>query len=626
MQKKSDKITFKEALTIHFECMKELNKKSPNIFLSAALSSAMTAIFPFLTIFFSARIIDELAGERRVDVLWMWVIITIIVTAIATLLKTLCVRWNSFKYLSYFKMGMYNFTEKMFSMDFADIDKQEIHDLRSQIAQSSNWNGWGYLKLYHTFQDAVSAVIGIISAIALTVTLFTIRVPESAGRLTVLNNPIFILILAVLLFAITLSSSALANKSGSYWVSMAEQAKLGNRLFSTFGFIAGQQKRAMDLRVYNQQDISAKYMKREKIFGLTSILQRYSRGRMGLCTSTSEAIAAISTGVVYVFVCLKAWAGAFGVGSVTQYVGAVTTLAQNVSMLVKALGTLRSNTPFMRDINRFLSIPNSMYQGSLTTEKRSDREYDVEFRNVSFKYPGSELWALKDVSVKFKVGNRLAVVGENGSGKTTFIKLLCRLYDPQEGEILLNGINIKKYRYDDYMGVFSVVFQDFQLISQPLGMNVAGRMEYDHDRVIQSLRDAGFEDRLNEMPDGLDTMLYKDLEESGVDVSGGEAQKIAIARALYKNAPFIVLDEPTAALDPIAEAEIYSKFNDIVGDKTAIYISHRLSSCKFCDEIMVFHEGSVVQTGTHDELLADESGKYSELWNAQAQYYVKKEE
>ena len=213
-------------------------------------------------------------------------------------------------------------------------------------------------------------------------------------------------------------------------------------------------------------------------------------------------------------------------------------------------------------------------------------------------------------------------MGENGSGKTTFFKLLCRLYDPQEGQILLNGIDIRKYNYRDYMDVFSIVFQDFQLLSQPLGANVAGASEYDSERVTQALTDAGFGDRLAELSDGLDTMLYKDFGENGVEVSGGEAQKIAIARALYKDAPFIILDEPTASLDPIAEAEIYSKFNDISGDKTAIYISHRLSSCKFCDEIAVFHEGAVIQQGTHAELVADETGKYHELWNAQAQYYT----
>lgn len=163
--------------------------------------------------------------------------------------------------------------------------------------------------------------------------------------------------------------------------------------------------------------------------------------------------------------------------------------------------------------------------------------------------------------MKFQVGSRLAVVGRNGSGKTTFIKLLCRLYDPTEGQILLNGIDIRKYRYDDYINIFSVVFQDFQLFSMPLGQNVAGKTKYDRTKVIDCLKKAGFAERLETMPDGLDTCLYKELEKEGVEISGGEAQKIAIARALYKDAPFIILDEPTAALDPVAEAEIYSKSN-----------------------------------------------------------------
>ena len=258
----------------------------------------------------------------------------------------------------------------------------------------------------------------------------------------------------------------------------------------------------------------------------------------------------------------------------------------------------------------------------MTVEKRMDRDYEIEFRHVSFRYPGSDTFALQDVSMKFRVGERLAVVGMNGSGKTTFIKLLCRLYDPTEGEILLNGINIKKYDYDEYRSVFSVVFQDFHLFAYGLGENVAARMHYDRQLAERCLQYAGFEERLKELPDGLDTYLYKDFCKQGIDISGGEAQKIALARALYKDAPFIILDEPTAALDPIAEYEIYSKFNDIVEDKTAVYISHRLSSCRFCDTIAVFDHGQIVQHGSHDELMADANGKYQELWNAQAQYYV----
>ena len=380
----------------------------------------------------------------------------------------------------------------------------------------------------------------------------------------------------------------------------------------------------VDIRMYNQQELVSAYWSGSTVFGARGPVARVVRGRMGIYSGLGTAITVLITGFVYVFTCLKAWAGAFDIGSITQYVGAATAMAGSIFELTALLGILKANTPYLEKTFEFLDIPNAMYQGSLTTEKRADRQYEVEFKNVSFKYPGSENWALKNVSMKFKVGKRLAIVGENGSGKTTFIKLLCRLYDPQEGQILLNGIDIRKYNYRDYMDVFSIVFQDFQLISQPLGANVAGSSTYDEERVRKALMDAGFGDRLETMPDGLNTQLYKDFTEDGVEVSGGEAQKIAIARALYKDAPFIILDEPTAALDPIAEAEIYSKFNDISGDKTAIYISHRLSSCKFCDEIAVFHEGGVIQQGTHDDLLADTTGKYHELWNAQAQYYTEK--
>jgi len=252
----------------------------------------------------------------------------------------------------------------------------------------------------------------------------------------------------------------------------------------------------------------------------------------------------------------------------------------------------------------------------------ADRDYEIEFRDVSFKYPRSESYALKDVSMKFKIGERLAVVGPNGSGKTTFIKLLCRLYDPTEGEILLNGIDIRKYNYLDYMSIFSVVFQDYKLFAFKLGENVGAKVDYDKEIAKECLIKAGFGDRLAEMENGTETYLYKGYNKDGVDISGGEAQKIALARTLYKDAPFIVLDEPTAALDPVAEAEVYSKFDEIAGDKTAVYISHRLSSCRFCDTIAVFDNGRVVQKGTHDELVAKENGKYHELWFAQAKYYA----
>ena len=326
--------------------------------------------------------------------------------------------------------------------------------------------------------------------------------------------------------------------------------------------------------------------------------------------------------VIYVFVCVYSLLGTFGIGSIVKYVGFIQAITDCITSYFTVFADIKYNTPFVEDYLAYFDIPQKMYQGSLTVEKRDDSEYYVEFRDVSFKYPGAETYALRHVNMKFKVGERLAVVGMNGSGKTTFIKLMCRLYDPTEGEILLNGVNIQKYNYDEYLALFSVVFQDFKLFSFSLGENVASSAMYDADMVVSVLNQSGFGERLAIMPDGIKTALYKDFDKKGIEISGGEAQKIAFARALYKNAPFIILDEPTAALDPIAEYEIYSRFNEIVDDKTAIYISHRLSSCRFCDKIAVFDNGKIVQQGSHEELVKDQKGKYYELWHAQAQYYM----
>ena len=617
-------VNLRNAAVLQLRGMKELHKVSPKFFPLLTVYSVFSAITPYVTVFFSAQILKELATLRREENLWQWVIAGVLCVGIAAIAKAMLYRrYNSLLNDLYGRKEIL-FIHKMFSLDFSELDKQENHDLRAQIQQNENWSSWGLMRVEEAYIGAVSSVIGLLSGIALTASLFTSPVPESAGWLTVLNNPVFILVLAAMMIVVSILAGNLSAKSMRCWSDFAEEATFGNRLFGHFGFIGQDKERSVDIRMNNQQKLVSAYWNTNSSFGVNGPFGKAAMGKMGVYASLGVCITTLITGFIYVFTCLKAWGGAFDVGSITQYVGAATAMVTNVFALTDLLGIMKTNAPYLEKTFEFLDIPNSMYQGSLTTEKRADRQYEVEFRDVSFKYPGSDIWALRHVNMKFKVGKRLAIVGENGSGKTTFIKLLCRLYDPQEGQILLNGIDIRKYRYDDYMNIFSIVFQDFQLICQPLGNNVAGSMEYDRERVEKALIDAGFGDRLASLEKGLDTFVYKNLTEDGVDVSGGEAQKIAIARALYKDAPFIILDEPTAALDPIAEAEIYSKFNDIAGDKTAIYISHRLSSCKFCDEIAVFHEGAVIQHGTHAELVADVSGKYHELWHAQAQYYTEK--
>ncbi len=625
--KKSNVPTLGETVRLTARCVKDLNAVCPGLVSSYLLCSVFSSLSPCVIAWFSAQIINELAGARRPEVLWKWGILTIVVNAAIELMIAMLRHWKAARQEVQRTAKRRIFSKKILAMDYVEVDKQKNRDDLSQVLQNEFTTGWGMGETVNWLDSLLSATTRIISASVLLITLFTQKVPESGGRLVILNHPIFVPVLIGLMALSVLINKIDMINLAKRWAETEEKDRLANRQLNVFGERFVRQQNALDMRMYRLYDLASSYSKRAyHHFGVNGIANRWHRGINGVTFAICTSSPAIIIGAVYVFVCLKALGGAFGIGSVTQYITAATLLSSGMVSVLHASGFLRNSAIFLRNAYAFLDIPNTMYQGSLPTEKRMDRDYVVEFKDVSFKYPGSDLWALRHVNMKFKVGKRLAIVGENGSGKTTFIKLLCRLYDPQEGQILLNGIDIRKYNYRDYMDVFSIVFQDFQLLSQPLGANVAGASDYDAERVIQALTDAGFGDRLAELPDGLETMLYKDFGENGVDVSGGEAQKIAIARALYKDAPFIILDEPTASLDPIAEAEIYAKFNDISGDKTAIYISHRLSSCKFCDEIAVFHEGAVIQQGTHAELVADETGKYHELWNAQAQYYTDKTE
>ncbi len=275
----------------------------------------------------------------------------------------------------------------------------------------------------------------------------------------------------------------------------------------------------------------------------------------------------------------------------------------------------------LEDYIEYMALPQRKHEGCIPVEKRRDNRFLVEFDHVSFKYPGSEVYVIRDLSLKFEIGEKMAIVGRNGSGKTTFIKLLCRLYDVTEGCIKVNGIDIRKYDYAEYCDLFAVVFQDFQVFAFPLGENVAAGSDVDRERAVDALERAGVGERYRTLTDGLGTSVGKEFEENGVTFSGGEKQKIAIARAIYKNAPFVIMDEPTAALDPESECGVYAGFDKMVGNKTAIYISHRLASCRFCGDILVFDRGAVVQRGRHEELERQE-GLYRELWNAQAQYYM----
>lgn len=620
---KSKQKTWREMIQLNSRAFGIFYQRYPSVILSRLTCVAWNALTPYVGIYLSALVIDELAGGRDPERLRTLVLAALVSAAVIALGAAFLNKWKETQNAGLWLKVDNVIAQKLFDIDYIYLDQTHTAELLAAIKQNQLGGNWGLCRVADNYESLFSSIFTLLGGISLTVTLFVSRVPESAGAYTLLNNPLFVVALIAIMLLITLTAPALQNKAGSYWATNSDSHRLGNRVFSFFGFLGYQKEIAADVRMYRQDRMCDRYNSDKKgTFGSDGLFAHLSWGPVGLYSAASAAVSVVFTGVVYAFVCLKAWAGAFGIGSVTQYVASVTKVSGGMSSLVSTLGDMRNNAAFLAQVFELLDIPNTMYQGSLTVEKRRDRKYEVEFHNVSFKYPGSDNYALRNVNMKFEIGRRLAVVGMNGSGKTTFIKLLCRLYDPTEGEILLNGIDIRKYKYTEYMSIFSVVFQDFKLFSLKLGENVAAGSDCDGERAEDCLRKAGFAAKLAELQNGIDTYLYRDYDKDGVNVSGGEAQKIAIARALYKDSPFIILDEPTAALDPIAEAEIYSRFDDIAGDKTAIYISHRLSSCKFCDEIVVFHEGTVVQHGTHADLSVEETGTYYALWNAQAQYYT----
>ena len=603
--------------------IKVLHTICPHLYLLLFLRSLFNGLAPYVPVFFFARILIELTLGSQPEVLGLWTAAGVLAMGISQTLKSAVNRRYDVMCNAAFGRKEMLFCRKAFAMDYADLESPEIRDLRIQLDQNENWTGWGLIQCLEITEHMTESLMGIAGGTALTISLFTALVPESGGWLTVLNHPVFIVLFACALLSICLVSGRMAEVKMAGLSSIARESRLANQIFSVFGFIGQEKSRSVDIRMYEQEKLVVCYWKgSSRLLGADSALSRLFLGRVGALYALSQSSVALTTGAVYLYTCLKAIGGAIGVGSISQYVGAVSALSLDLTMLLESYGNMKANAPYLKETFRYLDLPNMMHKGDLPLPAQPEGGYEVEFENVSFKYPGSDSWALRHVSLKIKAGHRLAIVGENGSGKTTLIKLLSRLYDPQEGRILLNGTDISQYCCDEYMDLLSVVFQDFELLCQPLGANIAACRDYDIQRAEKALADAGFENRLEQLPKGLDTVLYKDLSDAGVEVSGGEAQKIAIARALYKDAPFIILDEPTASLDPLAEAEIYAKFNEMTADRTAIYISHRLSSCQFCDEIAVFDNGSIVQTGRHEVLVKDENRKYFELWNAQAQYYT----
>lgn len=569
---------------------------------------------PFVALFFTARILDALAsGAGREEVI-SWAAAAVACGYGVYLLERLTACLSSVEGITLYWQLYQEMSRVMMRADYGELEKPDIRQAKERIERSTRMFWYGPWEVPGVLMSVIQGLAITGSALVLAYPVF---LPVEGEKFPWGTFGMLVFIAVSVVYSLVSEKRIYEMKEGSL-----EELAAEYRRMNFFEGYAGEDKGAKDIRLYRQQEmIKPRYERNwERIYHLNSRVAGARAKSFGIRGIFSQAIGAIA----YLVVGARALAGIFGIGSVVQYVGAVMKLSEGIRVLVYSLQHIRMQGPHCQDYLDFIGegedrqIYRHGQDGTAAVELSDD--WRIVFDHVSFRYPGTREWAIRDLSLTLKKGSHFAVVGMNGSGKTTFIKLLCRLYDPVEGRILLNGRDIREYKYEEYQRLFAVVFQDFQLFAMPLGENVAASMEYDPGRVKESLARAGLSEWTDKLPEGLAQPLYL-VEENGVNVSGGEAQKIAIARALYKDAPFVILDEPTAALDPLAEAEVYAGFKGMVEQKGAVYISHRLSSCRFCDMIAVFHEGRLVQLGDHETLLAKEDGKYHELWHAQAQYY-----
>lgn len=582
------------------------------------LSVLSDVILSYWDYIFLAKLIDDLLNSASQSTL----IQDIVLLTIGHMLMTLIFKILSVLYMyggsNVWDVANAHLNEKMMSMDYEYMESEAIHNKRRDIDISARFNGGGLCLLFWYATPVIERGLQMIIALAYTIYLV------SRCRIAFAGEPLkaFAFVgLFVFLFALLLTISSKKNKKAQETIHHYYEKNVPN--YRQYQFYLDEyiekEECGKTIRMFHQQNLLSTYVRNlfQKIHDNVDQIGISDQHR-NMWIGVTEAII---SGLIYFLLGIMVSKNAISIGSVCLYAGCISNFLYHFSQWMEQWVELSANTKYVKMYLDFLDIPNKKYEGTLPIEKRNDDQFTIEFRHVSFRYPGSDQDVLKDFSIQFHIGERLAVVGKNGSGKTTFIKLLCRLYDPTEGQILLNGIDIRKYDYQEYLSLFSVVFQDFKIPALPLGQNVAVSQKYNADRVISALNRVGLKRLLAKMPQGLDTPLYTDFDQNGVEISGGEAQKIAIARALYHDTPFVILDEPTAALDPLAEYEIYSHFDDLVGSKTAVYISHRLSSCQFCNDILVIDGGKAVQRGNHEELVQNRDGLYYTLWHTQAQYY-----
>lgn len=489
---------------------------------------------------------------------------------------------------------------KTLDMDYEALETPEMLDRlqKAKRATAGDWQGVQGMMTY--MQVLFTQIISIIIAIIIMTSF----------------DPLIILVIAVLSYIQFLYFEHIRKKDKKeMWDAMMphwRKLEYMETVTTDFSY-------AKDIRLFGMKKFLAK--KQKDVYD--EELRHWIKSRQYWIYNSifSHGISLVRQLIITGWLVYSVIAKDLSIGNFTLYLASAGAFSNAINEVLSALSALRERSAHTDDYRSFMDIPGDSGKDTIPVPKAD--KYVFTFENVSFKYKGQEKYALKNLNITVAAGEKLAVVGLNGAGKSTFIKLLLRLYDVTEGRILMNGTDIRRFDRAEYYRLFSPAFQDVTVFAFPMAENVSMSPpdETDKNKAEKCVREAGLGDKMDKLEKGIDTELLKVLYDDGVDLSGGEKQKLALARALYKGSDIIVLDEPTAALDALAEYRLYKSFNGLVGNRTAVYISHRLSSTRFCDRVAMFKDGEMTETGTHEELM-EKNGDYAEMFRVQAQYYV----
>lgn len=613
-EKKEETLSLRESLHYILRGFREIHRIDARLMPLSALSALLQSATPLVALYFSAQVINLLSLGAALPLVLRYAAMAVGISFALASLSAFAERRLEIRNESTWLRFYAHLARRYAVLDYRHIEDTAVNERLSDIESKTNGNGLGIMRQIWNLNELMTTGFSVIGALVLLVGMFHTSAAYTPSLLT--GN------WAVLLLAAAVAAVVCGVLRIQKWQQKREREAFGhnqkgNNTIHYYSKYVNADKAAKDIRLYRQQKLLSSIIDENSSLKTWLTLFKISNR----ITGVNAALNAIIGGGVYLLIGLRTLVGMYPVGSAVQYIGAASGLVQNITSFAGSVAGLMSNAVYVKLYYSFMDLPDHHRGGRLPTPDPAVSPLEFAFEGVSFQYPGSAGKALDNVTLRFRAGERLAVVGMNGSGKTTMIKLLCRLYAPTQGVITLNGVDVGQYDYDAYMKLFGVVFQDFEIPELTLGQVVACAETPDEAAARDCLEKAGFASKLHTLSGGIGTYLGTGYEKEGVQLSGGEKQKVALARSICKDAQFIILDEPTAALDPMAEYDIYTRFNEIIRDKTAVFISHRLSSCRFCHDIAVFQEGKLVQRGSHEELLA-QTGKYQELWNAQAQHYV----